>query len=60
MLIYFIDYKLCDKANTKIITSSEAIRYLNQTNRLTNIKFEEKVCPLGSWGGKLGEIVSIN
>ena len=40
-------------------TASDVIEYLNRTNRITNIQIEEKVFPLGSWCGKLGELVSI-
>ena len=50
---------LLEKDNVKMPTASEIIEYLNRTNRITNIQVEEKAIPLGSWSGKLGEIVSI-
>lgn len=51
--------ELHEKDNVKMPTASDVIGYLKRTNQITNIQVEEKVSPLGSWGGKLGEFVSI-
>jgi hypothetical protein len=40
-------------------TASDIIEYLKRTNQVTNIQVEEKTSPIGAWGGKLGELVSI-
>jgi len=44
----------------KMPAAADVIEYLNRTNRITNIKVEEKVTPVGSWGGKLGEVMLLN
>ncbi len=45
--------------NIKLPSTTELTEYLNQTNQISNIQLEIKSSPMGSWGGKLGDIVSI-
>ncbi|RIA99020.1 S-adenosyl-L-methionine-dependent methyltransferase [Glomus cerebriforme] len=51
---------LHDRDNMKMPTSTDVIEYLYRTNRITNIQVEEKISPLGPWGGKLGELALVN
>ncbi|RIA81458.1 E1-E2 ATPase-domain-containing protein [Glomus cerebriforme] len=46
-----------ENAEGPIMNKLHISEYLNRTNRVTNIKIETKVSPIGSWGGKLGEVV---
>ncbi|GBB98549.1 hypothetical protein RclHR1_03260007 [Rhizophagus clarus] len=49
-----------EKDNIKMPTASDVVEYLKRTNQVTNIRVEEKASPLGSWGGRLGELTLLN
>ncbi|CAG8562701.1 1179_t:CDS:2 [Funneliformis mosseae] len=51
-LISFLESK-----NIKPPSTTKLTEYLNQTNQISNLHLEVKSSPLGSWGGKLGELM---
>ena len=59
IITHFIAKELHYKDNVKLLSPTELVGFFKRTNQIKDIKFEEKSHPIGSWGGRLGELVCI-